>query len=169
MLVDEKPPLDEELLMHFGVKGMHWGQRKARPSGGSGGSAAPKHKMSTKKKVALNVGLAAGAAVSIYLLAKYGSKPSLKLEPIKVPKLNVTGVPKPHVPSPFEMHLQAGRAAQLNTMNRIGAQKLTDQAWRDAAKLAQERRKMDDVTRSLLGNNEALLNAWNNPNHVWRL
>lgn len=31
---DEKPPLDE--LMHFGVKGMHWGVRRDRASGASG-------------------------------------------------------------------------------------------------------------------------------------
>lgn len=30
MIVDEKPPLDEDLLAHFGVKGMHWGARKGK-------------------------------------------------------------------------------------------------------------------------------------------
>lgn len=28
MLVDEKPSLDEDLLIHFGIKGMRWGVRK---------------------------------------------------------------------------------------------------------------------------------------------
>jgi hypothetical protein len=28
MIVEDKPPLDEALLKHFGVKGMHWGVRK---------------------------------------------------------------------------------------------------------------------------------------------
>lgn len=29
MIDAEKPPLDDDLLMHFGIKGMKWGQRKA--------------------------------------------------------------------------------------------------------------------------------------------
>lgn len=28
MITDEKPPLDEDLLMHFGIRGMRWGVRK---------------------------------------------------------------------------------------------------------------------------------------------
>lgn len=32
MTIEEKPPLDEALLEHFGVKGMKWGVRKSRPT-----------------------------------------------------------------------------------------------------------------------------------------
>lgn len=32
----DKPELDNDLLMHFGVKGMKWGVRKRRSSGGDG-------------------------------------------------------------------------------------------------------------------------------------
>lgn len=30
MLIAEKPPLDEDLLAHYGIKGMKWGMRKAK-------------------------------------------------------------------------------------------------------------------------------------------
>lgn len=33
MIMDEKPPLDEDLLMHFGVRGMHWGVRRSELPG----------------------------------------------------------------------------------------------------------------------------------------
>lgn len=49
MLVDAKPPLDEDLLLHYGIPGMKWGQRHdyipkgiwghGRSAGGGGGSA----------------------------------------------------------------------------------------------------------------------------------
>lgn len=32
MMIEDKPTLDDQLLEHHGVKGMRWGQRKARPS-----------------------------------------------------------------------------------------------------------------------------------------
>jgi hypothetical protein len=34
MLHDQKPPLDEALLAHHGIKGMHWGVRKDGESSG---------------------------------------------------------------------------------------------------------------------------------------
>lgn len=30
MIVEEKPPLDEALLIHYGIKGMKWGARKGK-------------------------------------------------------------------------------------------------------------------------------------------
>jgi hypothetical protein len=47
MLMDDKPPLDEDLLIHFGVKGMRWGHRKSSSDSGSG--APPKKPV--KKKI----------------------------------------------------------------------------------------------------------------------
>lgn len=52
MSIADKPDLNEDLLIHFGVKGMKWGRRKARDDGGSGsGGSAPKVK---KKKLTSN-------------------------------------------------------------------------------------------------------------------
>lgn len=90
MLVAEKPPLDEDLLLHYGIPGMKWGHRKAREttgprrraaatttgSSGSGRAAAPQKKgWSTKKKVVVagaGVGIAVGAAATAYILMKRG-------------------------------------------------------------------------------------------------
>lgn len=79
MLVAEKPPLDEDLLVHFGVKGMRWGQRK--PDDGTGMSP------STKKKVVVGVGIAVGVAAGAYLLSKRGTVPAVKSFESKSTKL----------------------------------------------------------------------------------
>ncbi|AXH44556.1 hypothetical protein SEA_MEDIUMFRY_10 [Arthrobacter phage MediumFry] len=50
-------PVDD-FLMHYGVKGMKWGKRRA-----SDDSGEPKPKMSREKKVAIAVGVAATVAV----------------------------------------------------------------------------------------------------------
>jgi hypothetical protein len=42
MLHEQKPPLDEALLVHYGVKGMHWGIRKEKPPSGVARFQAPK-------------------------------------------------------------------------------------------------------------------------------
>lgn len=34
MLHDEKPPLDDALLLHYGTKGMKWGRRKGKSTTG---------------------------------------------------------------------------------------------------------------------------------------
>jgi hypothetical protein len=80
MIVAEKPPLDDDLLIHFGVKGMRWGHRKPEEvsTGGNRGSAAPKAPMSTGKKVAIGVGVAAGVAAAAYFLSKRGATPRTK-------------------------------------------------------------------------------------------
>lgn len=34
MIIEEKPPLDEALLIHYGIRGMKWGMRKGRGTTG---------------------------------------------------------------------------------------------------------------------------------------
>jgi hypothetical protein len=84
MIDTNKPPLEGVYLAHFGIRGMKWGQRKAEPSGGSSngstggstgsasGSSGQNQGMSTKKKVAIGVGVVAGAAATAYLLNRFG-------------------------------------------------------------------------------------------------
>lgn len=73
MVVVEKPTLDEDLLMHFGIKGMRWGHRKPQPSATGETSG-----MSTRKKVVIGVSVAAGVAAGAYLLSKRGALPKTK-------------------------------------------------------------------------------------------
>jgi len=54
---------EDEVLAHHGVKGMHWGVRKQRPSGGAG----PSKKRNQKRAIAGALGLAAGVGAGIYL------------------------------------------------------------------------------------------------------
>ena len=62
----------EQALAHFGVKGMRWGVRNETTRS----STEPKNKMSTKKKVAIGVGVVAvGTAVTLAVLGKHGKLP----------------------------------------------------------------------------------------------
>lgn len=68
MIAAEKPPLEAVHLAHFGVKGMKWGSRKSRSANAS------KQKMSTGKKVAIGLGVAAvGAAAVTLALTRTGN------------------------------------------------------------------------------------------------
>ena len=42
--------MNQDELMHSGVKGMRWGVRKARPSSGSGGKKVTRKKVQTKAR-----------------------------------------------------------------------------------------------------------------------
>jgi hypothetical protein len=86
----EKPGTPQELV-HFGVKGMRWGVRKSEESS----SNTPKTPMSTKKKVAIGVGVAAtvvvGAAVTAYILKNRGSNPISYSENVRTRKSSIVG------------------------------------------------------------------------------
>lgn len=59
---------EDEVLAHHGVKGMHWGVRKQRPSGGTGPSKKRKGlSRNQKRAIAGALGLAAGVGAGIYL------------------------------------------------------------------------------------------------------
>lgn len=92
MHIEEKPPLDDELLAHFGVKGMRWGVKKAaqKAAGGSGGKetirgilknriyesaksrARGKQGMGLMTKAAIGVAVVAGSVAVGHVLAKRG-------------------------------------------------------------------------------------------------
>lgn len=59
---------EDEVLAHHGIKGMRWGVRKQRPSGGAGPSKKRKGlSRNQKRAIAGALGLAAGVGTGIYL------------------------------------------------------------------------------------------------------
>lgn len=95
MITEEKPTLDEDLLMHFGIKGMKWGVKKAedpakgRPHGSSDSPGLSSHKK-TMIKVAVGVGLAAGA----YVMMTRGMTPRAKAMSSKSTRMGFRAVGK---------------------------------------------------------------------------
>lgn len=191
MLMDEKPDLNEDLLIHFGVRGMKWGHRKKRPDE----EERKKFFNSRNKKIAAGAAVAiTGAAAVIFILGSRGKQrlPSLDhapgLKEFKNVAKNVGSGNRPRLSdavgrsytphldaSPFAMQIQAGRIAQQSTMNRIGTQRLVDQTWRDSAKMKQLTRDMNSSTNMLLKSNAQQMSIadirrkLNDPNHVWEL
>jgi hypothetical protein len=67
MLVDAQPPLEEVYLEHFGIKGMHWGQRKAQDVG----PGRQHHGLTQNQRRATKaVAIAGGVAVAALLLRR---------------------------------------------------------------------------------------------------
>lgn len=65
MLAADQPPLEEVYFAHMGIKGMHWGQRKAEPVG------QPRHGLTQNQKRATKaVAIAGGIAVAALLLRR---------------------------------------------------------------------------------------------------
>jgi len=92
MMVSLEKPGSPQELVHHGIKGMKWGVRRSVNTSGQTTSTSKKP-MSTKKKVAIGVGIAVvvvtGAIVTGLLLKKYGKLPTKAFthpEPFKHPK-----------------------------------------------------------------------------------
>lgn len=154
MIVNEED-LDA-FIAHYGIRGMKWGKRKARSP------EEEAHRKAMFKKVAITSAVVAGAALTAVVLKQHGNAQAAKAveAAAKFARENPVQGRTGGAPSPFEMRMQAGIAAQRIAMDKIGNQSLTDKAWRDSANLARERRAMEDVTNNLLlGNRDQLLRA----------
>lgn len=148
MAVIDKPPLDEDLLVHFGIKGMRWGVRKSSSSGGSS-----KKKMSTKKKVAIGAGVAVGAAAVAFALTRRG----------KVPVKNVLGH-QPGLSSPGATAARGKRAA--GDISQSEWRKRVSSLSKDIADANADQDRW--MRRQGLGS-ASLRSAWDDPKHVWNL
>jgi hypothetical protein len=147
LITAEKPQLNEDLLIHFGIKGMKWGVRKSKSSSDSSGK-----KMSTKKKVAIGAGVAVGAAAVAFALTRRG----------KVPVKNVLGH-QPGLSSP-------GTAAR----GRRAANDISQSEWRKRVStlskdIADANADQDRWMRRQGLGSASLRSAWNDPKHVWNL
>lgn len=137
MIVNEED-LDD-FLAHYGVPGMKWGKRKARTPE----QIASRNK---KLKIAGATAVVVGAAATAYLLKQRGNtRAAMVVEAAQraaqLAKDNPVRGVNGRTPSPFDMRMAAGMAAQRNVLNQIGNQKLTDKAWRDSANLANMSRR----------------------------
>lgn len=74
MIVGDKPPLDDDLLVHFGVKGMKWGVRKEQSTGTRTSEQQASHDKRVKvaKVAGATVGVAVLAAGAYYAKQHYG-------------------------------------------------------------------------------------------------
>jgi hypothetical protein len=118
MLSEEKPALNEDLLVHFGVKGMRWGVKKVanRSSGGETirgllksrvskeikDRLRPKTGMSMATKAGIGLAVVGGSAAVGYLLAKRGDIV------VKSPAVQ------------YRKHQESGREAHSDVMESLG-------------------------------------------------
>lgn len=102
MVDDNKPPLDEALLAHFGVPGMHWGHRKPQ--------AAPvqKPKKSRAKKIAIGVGVAAGVTAAAVILGRSGNSRVISAATTNHLDLGPAGGSAARAAQSFTNHLDLG-------------------------------------------------------------
>lgn len=129
MIVIDKPALDEDLLVHFGVKGMRWGRRKASSSDGS----SDKKPMSTKKKVAIGAGVAAGvagAAAVAYMMSRRGKVPVRQVlgnrPGLRSPASPAAGMPKANF-GPFRAK---GTPAAAAARGKRAANDISQSEWK---------------------------------------
>lgn len=168
------PPLNETYLIHFGKKGMKWGVRKKRPDEKQRketfGPAAINARLERQRKIrqgavvvvgALAIGLVLSkrgrTAVTNSAVTQYAQQRTARQQAANNPfgKLirDMRKVKAASVPSPNEMMADARMAGVRNAFNREGAQRLTDRAWRDQARLATMNREMQSTTNGLLSSN----------------
>lgn len=192
MITEEKPALDENLLIHFGIKGMKWGVKKngqprllpgARTSMNVGHkigkkihdarvSRADKPKMSTAKKVAIGAAVVGGAAAATFVLTKTGRTTIGSLATrFRASKPTTTLIPKKtsitpvsHIPSPSQLMSEASQAATRNRGVAPINRALTEKSWRDAALMKRATRE----TSRIPSVGEISRNL-QDPNYVWHL
>jgi hypothetical protein len=156
MIVSEKPDLDEDLLVHFGIKGMKWGQKKTSSSGDSPG----KKPMSTKKKVAIGAAAVAGATAVAFVIARRG-----KTQMPPAFRNSTTTSKGKAASSTISQSEWKKRVADLRA-DMASANADQDRWMRRQGLGAHLNKKTSDVD---MGNISDVRRALNDPNHVWEL
>lgn len=170
-MITEKPDINEVYLIHVGVKGMRWGRRKARSDEADRAKVFSK---SNAKKAAKGVAVLAGVALVAAVMTKSGrtkmvdvatstyvknrsAKNVAKANPVNDLVRRFSAVKVSSVPTPAQMMANAREAAVRTEFDRQGAQRLTEQVWRNQARISQLSRGLDDTTNSLLSGTAANL------------
>lgn len=181
---------DEDVLEHFGVKGMKWGRRKQRSD--EDDRKATFQNADRNRKIKVGIAVAGGALAVGLILSKRGRTKAIDAattnyvqsrnarfqaskNPFGALAQKFRDTKAAAVPSPDRLIADARMAGVRNAVNREGNQRITERAWRDSANLRRQARDMDNTTNSLLrGNNRALDLAETrrrlaDPNYVWQL
>jgi hypothetical protein len=166
-MIIENPPLDDDLLIHFGIKGMHWGHRKQRPDEEERKNTF--QNADRARKIAIGIAVVGGAAAVAMLLSKRGrikatdavvtnfvmkrsAQSQAKANPFGQMARKLRETKAASVPSPDQMIAEARMAGVRNRFEKAGNQRLTDRTWRDQVKLSSLRRDLDSAPSGVINN-----------------
>lgn len=178
----ENPPLNDDLLAHFGIKGMRWGRRKKRPDEDERKKIFKN--ADRNRKIAVGIAVIGGAAAVALIMSKRGrtkvtdvlvTNTVMKRQANFQRKNNPFGqlaqkfrdTKAASVPSPDQMVAEARMAGVRNQFEKAGNQRLTDKSWRDAANLRRQTREIPPDRG--LADLEEVKRRLADPNHVWQL
>lgn len=164
MFYVDKPPLNDDLLVHFGVRGMKWGQRR---KSSASSSKKTDGKMSTGKKIGVGAAVVGGAAIAAIILSKRGRTPA-----IQIGKVNLR-------PTTMDK-LREAQKMKIENFNKMkptfGKTMFFDSssggtgAWRPQTGSALAVRTGRRTTSNVdMGSIADVRRAWADPNHVWDL
>lgn len=174
-MIAEKPELNEDLLIHFGVKGMKWGRRRKRPDEAQRGKVFSK---ANGVKLAKGAAVVAGVALVAAVLTKSGrtkmvdvatttfvqnrtAASTARANPVTNLVRRFKDVKASSLPSPASMMADAQRSGARTNFGREATQRLTERTWRDQARLTKMVRDQDLLNTKLLSaNDQALANAY---------
>lgn len=126
MITAEKPALNEDLLVHFGIKGMKWGIRKDRsssPAPQKSGKNQPRFSEEQKrraKQVAIGVGVLLVAAGSIYAIRSLNKSGGLPVKSVRPSSTAKKAVEEVFQPPTSVLHAARGKNVGFNFLQKGG-------------------------------------------------
>lgn len=179
----DKPDLNENLLIHFGIKGMKWGKRKQRPDEAQRKNVFKNAEQ--KKKVVIGLAVVGGAIAVGALLTKRGrnkmtdaavtnyvqqrtARAQANNNPFGQLARKFKETKAASVPSPDHMIAEARMAGVRNQHTRRVNQALTDKSWRDSANFSRKVREMG-AAKNNTPSLEEVRRRLQDPNYVWEL
>jgi hypothetical protein len=178
MAVMEKPELNEDLLIHFGIKGMKWGRR--RPRSDEQERKAIFKNADRKRKLIVGAAVVGGALAIGMLLSKRGrikatdaavtnyvqqrqARAQAGQNPFGQLAKKFRDTKAASVPSPDVMVAEARMAGVRNRVFKASDQVVVDQTRRNVSGL---QRNIQDQG---LGDLREVQRKLNDPSHVWEL
>jgi hypothetical protein len=167
MIHDQKPPLDEALLIHYGVKGMKWGVHHTRPD-----EAERRARFSPKaKKIAAGVAVAGGAAAAAYLIAKHGNVPANSMGRLSKPNLKPSAWDKVNELRRVQGENFVKNSPSFNRTHHFNAEanRWSAEAGSTLARRVGSNSRTWASSMPNLSDLNAVRDAMNDPNFIWDL